>query len=404
MKEKSLRRRQLYRREVVKADHESKKIKTKDDGNDDVNHATTHLRNDSTASQPEHIQVKKPHNDYSQHFVDTGQRPQNFIRDSSIADRFNEYPKLKELIRLKDELVEKTASPAMYLKCDLRTIDLKTEIGGRFDVLLIDPPFDAELNSSSLSSSITSSMSTSEYSSPYYSWNDVLCLPIEEIAAQRSFVFLWIDESQGLNFGRQCFKKWGFRRCEDIVWLKTNNQSSHRKNNSSSSSHSQDLLFQRTKQHCLMGIKGTVRRSSDTDFINANVDIDLIIREECSDILPGTSRPSKPEELFSMIEHFCLGKRRLHLFARDSDIRNGWLSIGHELTNSNFNQQAYWSFFAQTGILTGTNERIEALRPKSPPAFKKTGSSKDQLQSKVRSLVTLPYLSHRHQNNRHPRQ
>lgn len=27
-------------------------------------------------------QSANPHNDYSQHFVDTGQRPQNFIRDT----------------------------------------------------------------------------------------------------------------------------------------------------------------------------------------------------------------------------------------------------------------------------------------------------------------------------------
>jgi hypothetical protein len=29
-----------------------------------------------------------------------------------------------------------------------------------------------------------------------------------------------------------------------------------------------------------MGIRGTVRRSVDSDFIHANVDIDLIITEE----------------------------------------------------------------------------------------------------------------------------
>lgn len=46
-------------------------------------------------------QSSNPHNDYCQHFVDTGQRPQNFIRDVGLADRFEEYPKLKELIRLK---------------------------------------------------------------------------------------------------------------------------------------------------------------------------------------------------------------------------------------------------------------------------------------------------------------
>lgn len=54
-----------------------------------------------------------------------------------------------------------------------------------------------------------------------------------------------------------------------------------------------------------MGIKGTVRRSTDGDFIHANIDIDLIISEEneCGSL-------DKPEEIFYIIEHFCLGRRR----------------------------------------------------------------------------------------------
>lgn len=67
-----------------------------------------------------------------------------------------------------------------------------------------------------------------------------------------------------------------------------------------------------------MGIKGTVRRSTDGDFIHANVDIDLIITEE-----PEIGNIEKPVEIFHIIEHFCLGRRRLHLFGRDSTIRPG---------------------------------------------------------------------------------
>lgn len=67
-----------------------------------------------------------------------------------------------------------------------------------------------------------------------------------------------------------------------------------------------------------MGIKGTVRRSTDGDFIHANVDIDLIITEE-----PEMGNIEKPVEIFHIIEHFCLGLRRLHLFGRDSTIRPG---------------------------------------------------------------------------------
>lgn len=70
-----------------------------------------------------------------------------------------------------------------------------------------------------------------------------------------------------------------------------------------------------------MGIKGTVRRSTDGDFIHANVDIDLIITEE-----PEMGNVEKPVEIFHIIEHFCLGRRRLHLFGRDSTIRPGQLN------------------------------------------------------------------------------
>lgn len=86
-------------------------------------------------------QSSNPHNDYCQHFVDTGQRPQNFIRDVGLADRFEEYPKLRELIKLKDKLIQDTASAPMYLKADLKTLDVKT-LGTKFDVILIEPPLE----------------------------------------------------------------------------------------------------------------------------------------------------------------------------------------------------------------------------------------------------------------------
>ncbi len=43
-------------------------------------------------------QSLNPHNDYSQNFVDTGQRPQNFIRDVGLADRSGLNLSLKECL------------------------------------------------------------------------------------------------------------------------------------------------------------------------------------------------------------------------------------------------------------------------------------------------------------------
>lgn len=55
------------------------------------------------------------------------------------------------------------------------------------------------------------------------------------------------------------------------------------------------------QEHCLMGIKGTVRRAQDGHVIHANVDTDIIVAEEAPF---GSTR--KPEEMYSIIEHFCL--------------------------------------------------------------------------------------------------
>ena len=114
-----------------------------------------------------------------------------------------------------------------------------------------------------------------------------------------------------------------------------------------------------------MGIKGTVRRSQDSNFIHTNIDIDLIITEE-----PDYGVPDKPQDIFRIIERFCLGRRRLYLFGRDSTVRPGWVTVGPDLTlASNFDPVAYKSYFAAdpSSILTGSNERIETLRPKTPP-------------------------------------
>jgi len=295
-------------------------------------------------------QSANPHNDYCQHFVDTGQRPQNFIRDVGLEDRFEEYPKLRELIKLKDELIEETATPPMYLKTDLLTCELR-QLRSEFDVILVEPPLEEYQRTLGV------------VNERFWGWDEIMSLQLDQVAAHRSFVFLWCGSSDGLDRGRQCLRKWGYRRCEDICWIKTNiNNPGHNKNLETKA------IFQRTKEHCLMGIKGTVRRSTDGDFIHANVDIDLIIAED-----PGYGSLEKPEEIFHIIEHFCLGRRRLHLFGRESTIRPGWLTVGPGLTSSNFDADIYNGYFAGGQATTGCTERIEALRPKSPPPKNRGG-------------------------------
>lgn len=53
---------------------------------------------------------------------------------------------------------------------------------------------------------------------------------------------------------------------------------------------------------------------------------------------------AKPEELYHIVEHFALGKRRLELFGEDHNIRAGWITVGKNLSSSNFNAQVAKAF------------------------------------------------------------
>ncbi|KAK8344545.1 hypothetical protein V6Z12_A07G084800 [Gossypium hirsutum] len=317
-----------------------------------------------TGGPPGKAPSRGEQNDYSQNFVDTGMRPQNFIRELELTNVVEDYPKLRELIQKKDEIVAKSASPPMYMKCDLREFELSPDFfGTKFDVILIDPPWEEYVHRApGVADHIE-----------YWTFEEIMNLKIEAIADTPSFIFLWVGDGVGLEQGRQCLKKWGFRRCEDICWVKTN-----KTNATPGLRHDSHSIFQHSKEHCLMGIKGTVRRSTDGHIIHANIDTDVIIAEE-----PSYGSTQKPEDMYRIIEHFALGRRRLELFGEDHNIRSGWLTVGKGLSSSNFNAEAYVRNFAdkdgkvwQGGggrnpppdapHLVKTTSDIEALRPKSP--------------------------------------
>lgn len=44
---------------------------------------------------------------------------------------------------------------------------------------------------------------------------------VGDISDSPSFIFLWAATDH-LEDARELLKEWGFKRCEDIVWVKTN--------------------------------------------------------------------------------------------------------------------------------------------------------------------------------------
>lgn len=73
---------------------------------------------------------------------------------------------------------------------------------------------------------------------------------------------------KNLQLGRKLLRDWGFRRAEDIVWLQKKKATT-----------SPNPFFKSTKEHFLVGIKGTIRRNVDGHFINSNLDTDIIVTD-----------------------------------------------------------------------------------------------------------------------------
>ncbi|KAK7035359.1 regulatory protein [Paramarasmius palmivorus] len=245
-------------------------------------------------------------NDYSQRYVDSGDWPQNWVLGAEPEHRFEEYPKQQRLLNLKKASVKQYSLPPSYLPFS----ELNTLIPCKFDVILLDPPFSSSFN-----------------------WDDLQALPVPSLAADPSFVFLWVGSGagDGLERGREVLAKWGYRRCEDVVWVKTNKCS----NKGPGTDPPTTSLLTRTKQHCLIGIRGTVRRSTDSWFVHCNVDTDVIIWEG-----DPTDPMRKPPEMYTLIENFCLGTRRLEVFGRaSSSLRRGWVTLLSQIEEEELTRQ-----------------------------------------------------------------
>eukprot|EP01084_Bolivina_argentea_P266487 452004_1 len=154
-------------------------------------------------------------NDYSQYFVDTRQRPVNFIRELEHIDRLKEYPKLRKLMQSKNEALRKISclTPPFYINTNLKTFDLLS-LQTKFDVILVDPPWKFYVDR----------CPGYKHDINAYPWTfqEMSDLRIQDVAENPSFLFLWSGSGKTLNDGRLLLKKWGYKRCEVIVWLKTN--------------------------------------------------------------------------------------------------------------------------------------------------------------------------------------
>jgi len=131
----------------------------------------------------------------------------------------------------------------------------------------------------------------------------------------KGLIFLWVT-GRAMEVGRECLQIWGYKRVEEIVWIKINN--TQKIIRAGRTGH----WLNHSKEHCLVGIKGNPK-------FNKMIDCDVIVSE-----VRETSR--KPDELYDIIDRMIpngvkIGNLLLELFARGHNRRYNWISLGNQL-------------------------------------------------------------------------
>ena len=118
--------------------------------------------------------------------------------------------------------------------------------------------------------------------------------------------------------------QWGYFLVEEIVWIKINQMGKLIRTGQTGH------WLNHTKEHCLVGVKLDSHKTGDISGSHLSktklgIDLDLIVSE-----VRETSR--KPDEIYHMIDRiFPKKSKKLEIFARENNLREGWLSVGNQL-------------------------------------------------------------------------
>lgn len=207
--------------------------------------------------------------------------------------------------------ISKIIKNQTYINCDLRyfNFDLLTERIGSFDVILCDPPWRIKGGQKNDSSFM---FSNSKFNLEYntLSNHEILSMKVEKLSV-KGFCFLWVLNSL-LDFGFQCLNKWGYDVVDQIVWVKKKGDSIY---------FSQGYYFLHSYEICLVGYK--CPPGSHVDY-KSKASSNVIISEM-------NQKSKKPEEIYTLIEKMLPGSKKIELFARNHNLRDGWFSLGNQL-------------------------------------------------------------------------
>lgn len=223
---------------------------------------------------------------YVHYALDLTLEQTRYLQERGVHNRGTDTKRINELVMKGINL------PAQWIHCDLRSFPLSI-FKGLISVVMADPPWDIHMEL------------------PYGTLTDeeVKNLNVGDIH-EHGMIFLWVT-GRAMELARECFKLWGYKRIEEIVWVKTNQL--QRIIRTGRTGH----WINHAKEHCLVGIKGNPK-------LNRNLDCDVIVSE-----VRETSR--KPDEIYNLIERMFPNCPKLELFGRPHNVHENWITCGNQL-------------------------------------------------------------------------
>ncbi|XP_041375648.1 N6-adenosine-methyltransferase subunit METTL3-like [Gigantopelta aegis] len=182
--------------------------------------------------------------------------------------------------------------PPQWIQCDLRIFNMS--VLGKCAVVMADPPWDIHMEL------------------PYGTMSDDEMRRLDVPGLQDDgFIFLWVT-GRAMELGRECLDLWGYKRCDELIWVKTNQL--QRIIRTGRTGH----WLNHGKEHCLVGVKG------NPEGVNRGLDCDVIVAE-----VRATSH--KPDEIYGIIERLSPGTRKCELFGRPHNVQPNWITLGNQV-------------------------------------------------------------------------
>jgi N6-adenosine-specific RNA methylase IME4 len=195
--------------------------------------------------------------------------------------------------------------------------DLLNAVGGRtFGTVLADPPWRFVNRTGKMA---PEHRRLSRYGT--MSVAEIADLPVSEIAAERSHLYLWVPNAL-LADGLKVMEAWGFQYKSNIVWHKL-------RKDGGSDGRGVGFYFRNVTELVLFGVRGKNARTLKAGRRQVNY---LGTRKR--------EHSRKPDELYDIIEA-CSFPERIELFARGA--RKGWRVWGNEADD---NYRPTWSTYA----------------------------------------------------------